>query len=145
MGWSNDRNVSLQRIYPTDILETGYDIMFFWALRMAGMCHALSGKLPYSQIVFHGLVNDSQGRKMSKSIGNVIDPIDLINGAGLKELQGRIQNSNLSTNEKKASIQYQEKQYPNGIVQVGCDATRLGLIVQDFKCIDFEVILPILL
>jgi valyl-tRNA synthetase len=143
MGWSNDRKSSLQRIYPTDMLETGYDIMFFWALRMAGMCHALSGQLPYRQILFHGLVNDSQGRKMSKSIGNVIDPIDLIDGASLQELKDRIVSSNLSTQEKNASIKYQEKQFPNGIEAVGCDATRLGLLVQDFKSKLFRTICSI--
>jgi valyl-tRNA synthetase len=115
------------------MLETGYDIMFFWALRMVGMCHALSGQLPYSQILFHGLVNDSQGRKMSKSIGNVIDPIDLIDGASLKELKERVLKSNLSMHEMSASVKYQDKQYPKGIEAVGCDATRLALLVQDFK------------
>jgi valyl-tRNA synthetase len=98
------------------------------------MCHALTGKLPYSQILFHGLVKDSQGRKMSKSIGNVIDPMDLINGASLNELKKRIMESNLSEKEKKTSIKNQEKTYPNGIEPIGSDATRLSLLIQDFKC-----------
>lgn len=115
------------------MLETGFDIMYFWALRMVGMCHALSGRIPYSQILFHGLVTDSEGRKMSKSIGNVIDPMDLVAGVSWPELKKRIESSNLSEAEKTASIKYQQKMYPNGIKSVGSDATRLALLVQDFK------------
>ena len=137
-GWPHNQtpktqNLGYDKIYPTDLLETGYDIMFFWAFRMVGMCYALSGKLPYSQILFHGLIRDSEGRKMSKSIGNVIDPIDLIDGTSLDELKKRIADSNLSENEKKVSIKNQEKTYPNGIEEIGSDATRLTLLIQDFK------------
>ena len=70
---------------------------------------------------------------MSKSIGNVIDPIDLIDGTSLDELKKRIADSNLSENEKKVSIKNQEKTYPNGIEEIGSDATRLTLLIQDFK------------
>jgi valyl-tRNA synthetase len=133
-GWKNNRDQLLKKFYPTNVLETGFDIMFFWAFRMVGMCYALSGKLPYNKILFHGLILDSEGRKMSKSIGNVIDPMDLINGASLKELKDRIAGSNLGTNEKLNSTKYQEKMYPKGIEAVGSDATRLALLVQDFKC-----------
>ena len=122
-------------IYPTSLLETGYDIMFFWAFRMVGICHALSGKLPFNQLLFHGLIRDGQGRKMSKSIGNVIDPNDLICGASLGELKLRVNGSNLSESEKKISVKHQENIYPNGIEAVGSDALRLALLVQDFKCI----------
>lgn len=127
------KKLQLDKLYPTDLLETGYDIMFFWAFRMVAMCHALSGKIPYREILFHGLITDSEGRKMSKSLGNVIDPMDLIHGVKLDELNDRILKSNLSEKEKKASIRNQKKSYPNGIEAVGSDATRLGLLVQDFK------------
>ena len=131
------RNVNgrlpFSKIYPTDLLETGFDIMFFWAFRMVAMCYALSGELPFKQILFHGLVRDSQGRKMSKSIGNVIDPMDLIEGTSLQELKNRITASNLTEKEIKTSLKNQEKTYPNGIEAVGSDATRLGLLIQDFK------------
>ena len=70
---------------------------------------------------------------MSKSIGNVIDPIDLVDGANLKELKSRILQSNLNEKEKSLSIKNQEKSYPNGIEAVGSDATRMALLVQDFK------------
>ncbi len=107
--------------------------MFFWAFRMVGICHALTGKLPFNQLLFHGLIRDSQGRKMSKSIGNVIDPNDLISGTSLEELRSRVNASNLSEGEKKLSAKNQEKLYPNGIEAVGSDALRLALLVQDFK------------
>ena len=121
------------KISPTDLLETGFDIMFFWAFRMVAMCYALSGELPFKQILFHGLIRDSQGRKMSKSIGNVIDPMDLIEGVSLQELKSRILASNLNEKEIKVSVKNQEKTFPNGIEAVGSDATRLGLLIQDFK------------
>ncbi len=70
---------------------------------------------------------------MSKSLGNVIDPLDLIDGAKLDELKKRILQSNLSDKEKKTSILNQEKLYPNGIEAVGSDSTRLALLIQDFK------------
>ncbi|CAF0980383.1 unnamed protein product [Brachionus calyciflorus] len=136
LGWPNNPNsnrLPYEKLYPTNLLETGFDIMYFWAYRMVGMCHALSGQIPYSQILFHGLIRDSQGRKMSKSIGNVIDPIDLIDGASLDELKNRILTSNLDNREKMISSKNQEKMYPNGIEAVGSDATRLALLVQDFK------------
>lgn len=137
LGWPQNLpgKLSFEKLYPTDLLETGFDIMYFWAYRMVGMCHALTGKIPYSQILFHGLVRDSQGRKMSKSIGNVIDPNDLIDGVSLDELKNRILKSNLDNREKMISSKNQEKLYPNGIEAVGSDATRLALLIQDFKSI----------
>lgn len=135
-GWPFQQNES-PSIYPTNMLETGYDIMFFWAFRMVGICHALTDKLPFSQILFHGLIRDSEGRKMSKSIGNVIDPNDLINGTSLADLNQRIHESNLSQKEKLISVKNQSKVHPNGIEPVGSDALRLALLVQDFKC-NFE-------
>ena len=83
--------------------------------------------------MFHGLIRDAQGRKMSKSIGNVIDPMDLIEGASLLELRCRIDESSLPEKEKKVSSQAQEKLYPRGIEAVGSDAMRIALLVQDFK------------
>lgn len=107
--------------------------MFFWTFRMVGMCHALSGQVPFKEILFHGLIRDSEGRKMSKSLGNVIDPIDLIDGVSLDTLRQRVLDSNLSDKEKSVSRKTQERTYPKGIEPVGVDATRLALFVQDFK------------
>lgn len=139
-GWPNrdskmnNTDLKFDDFYPTNLLETGHDIMFFWVLRMAAMCHTLSdGKFPFREVLFHGLVLDSQGRKMSKSIGNVIDPMDLIDGTTLNVLENRVKESNLDEKEKKTSIKNQHQFYPNGIPQVGCDAMRMGLLIQDFK------------
>jgi valyl-tRNA synthetase len=100
---------------------------------MVAMCYSLSGKLPFKKILFHGLIRDSQGRKMSKSIGNVIDPMDLINGSSLDELKQRVVESNLSESEKVISLKNQEKLHPHGIECIGSDAMRLALLLQDFK------------
>ena len=147
-GWPNletkmkNTDLNFHDFYPTNLLETGIDIMFFWVLRMAAMCHTLiGGKFPFETVLFHGLILDSQGRKMSKSIGNVIDPMDLIGGTSLTVLENRIKESNLSEKEKKSSIKNQQITYPNGIPQVGCDAMRLGLLIQDFKSIKLKNIL----
>jgi valyl-tRNA synthetase len=132
----NNTNLKFKDFYPTNLLETGFDIMFFWVLRMAAVCHTLiCGKFPFEKVLFHGLILDGQGRKMSKSIGNVIDPMDLIDGTSLTLLENRIKESNLNEKEKKLSIKNQQINYPNGIPQVGCDAMRLGLLIQDFKSI----------
>ncbi len=135
-GWPNrleEYRCDFQETYPTNLLETGHDIMFFWVLRMVAMCHALTGQVPFREVLFHGLVTDGHGRKMSKSIGNVIDPIDLIDGISLESLKTRIENSNLDEKEKKVSLKAQETLYPNGIKAIGSDALRLGLLVQEFK------------
>ncbi len=134
LGWPHHQNQSeINKLYPTDLLETGYDIMFFWVLRMVAMCYALNGGVPFREVLFHGLVLDGQGRKMSKSIGNVIDPMDLIDGVSLDSLKARVEKSNLDEKEKKISLKSQETLYPNGINAIGSDALRLGLLIQDFK------------
>lgn len=139
LGWPHDRKSSshlpLSRLYPTNLLETGFDIMYFWAFRMVGMCYTLSSSVPFKEIMFHGLIRDSLGRKMSKSIGNVIDPIDLIDGVSAKQMEERVINApGLSDKEKYEATKSQKKMWPNGIEQVGSDAMRLALLVQDFKC-----------
>ena len=100
---------------------------------MAGMCHTLSEKFPFRQVLFHGLVMDSQGRKMSKSIGNVIDPMDLFDSTTLNCLENRIKESNLDDKEKKLSIKNQKLFYPNGIPQVGFTTKFCDLYIESTK------------
>src|SRR5262249_48134554 len=81
LGWP-DETVDLKTYHPTSVLETGYDILFFWVARMVLMTGALIGDVPFRNVYLHGLVRDGQGRKMSKSLGNIIDPLVMIEKYG---------------------------------------------------------------
>ena len=85
MGWP-EQTAELKQFYPTSVLVTGYDIIFFWVIRMmfSGIEH--TGKAPFNTILIHGLVRDSQGRKRSKSLGNGIDPLEVIDKYGADAL-----------------------------------------------------------
>ncbi|KAF3789506.1 Valine--tRNA ligase [Nymphaea thermarum] len=87
LGWPNLSADDFQHFYPTTVLETGHDILFFWVARMVMMGVELTGKVPFSYIYLHGLIRDSEGRKMSKTLGNVIDPIDSIKEYGADALR----------------------------------------------------------
>jgi len=125
-GWP-DNTSDMQTFYPTTLLETGYDILFFWVMRMVMMCHALTGILPFNQVYLHTLVRDAQGRKMSKSLGNVIDPIDVIEGITLDGLHQQLEKGNLSAAEIETAKKNQKKDFPNGISECGTDAMRFAL------------------
>uniref|UniRef100_A0A7E4W284 valine--tRNA ligase n=1 Tax=Panagrellus redivivus TaxID=6233 RepID=A0A7E4W284_PANRE len=85
MGWPYETN-DLQQFFPGHLLETGHDILFFWVARMVFMSQELTGKLPLKDVYLHALVRDAHGRKMSKSLGNIIDPLDVIRGCTLAAL-----------------------------------------------------------
>jgi valyl-tRNA synthetase len=108
-------------------LETGHDILFFWVARMVFFGQKLTGKLPFTDIYLHAMVRDAHGRKMSKSLGNVIDPLDVIFGISLDELNATLDNSNLDPNEVKKAKEGQKQDYPNGIPECGTDALRFAL------------------
>jgi len=82
-GWP-DQTKDLQTFYPTSLLETGHDILFFWVARMVFFGQKLLGKLPFKEVYLHPMVRDAHGRKMSKSLGNVIDPMDLVKNPSQK-------------------------------------------------------------
>lgn len=84
-GWPEETQ-DMKAFYPTSLLETGHDILFFWVARMVMMGQYLTNKLPFKQVYLHPMVRDAHGRKMSKSFGNVIDPIDMITGISLQVL-----------------------------------------------------------
>lgn len=87
VGWPNEGNPSYQSYYPTAVMETGHDILFFWVARMVMLGEELTGKLPFHTIYLHGLVRDEQGQKMSKTKGNVIDPLDSVDKYGCDALR----------------------------------------------------------
>uniref|UniRef100_A0A8C5WXH6 valine--tRNA ligase n=1 Tax=Laticauda laticaudata TaxID=8630 RepID=A0A8C5WXH6_LATLA len=87
LGWPH-KTEDLQQFFPNNLLETGSDLLFFWVARMVMLGKQLTGELPFSQVFLHSLIHDAHGRKMSKSLGNVIDPLDVIHGASLIFLKG---------------------------------------------------------
>lgn len=87
LGWPNESSADYRKFYPTDLLVTGYDIIFFWVVRMVFSALKNTGKAPFSKVLIHGIVRDSQGRKMSKSLGNGIDPLEIIDKVGADALR----------------------------------------------------------
>ena len=123
LGWPQ-QTAQLKSFYPTSVLVTGFDIIFFWVARMIMMGMKFMDDIPFRDIYIHGLVRDADGQKMSKSKGNVLDPIDLIDGITLEQLiQKRTQG--LMQPQMAAKIeQTTRKQYPDGIPAFGTDALR---------------------
>lgn len=126
LGWPN-KTVDMDQFYPMSLLETGWDILFFWVTRMVLLGVKLTGKSPFSEVFCHSLIRDAQGRKMSKSLGNVIDPSDVITGISLQELHDKLLVGNLDPKEIKKAQDGQKASYPNGIPQCGTDALRFAL------------------
>uniref|UniRef100_A0A674MFM6 valine--tRNA ligase n=1 Tax=Takifugu rubripes TaxID=31033 RepID=A0A674MFM6_TAKRU len=125
-GWPNETE-DLNVFYPGTLLETGHDILFFWVARMVMMGLKLTGKLPFKEVYLHAVVRDAHGRKMSKSLGNVIDPLDVITGIALEGLHAQLMDSNLDPLEVEKAKQGQKADYPNGIPECGTDALRFAL------------------
>ncbi|KAJ2659791.1 hypothetical protein IWW48_003306 [Coemansia sp. RSA 1200] len=113
----------------TALLETGQDILFFWVARMVILCSHFAKIPPFSTVLLHSMVRDAQGRKMSKSLGNIIDPMDIINGAGLSKLEDTVKHGNLSNEELRNSTKELRRMYPQGFQRFGADALRFTLIL----------------
>jgi len=138
-GWP-DETEDLKLFYPNTLLETGHDILFFWVARMVVLGITLTGKVPFKQVYLHAMVRDAHGRKMSKSLGNVIDPVDVIEGISLENLQNEIdKNTNIDPKEREKAKKAQKSDFPDGIAECGTDALRFALCAYTLQARDINL------
>ena len=127
-GWPDQESPEFKAFYPNSVLETGMDIIFFWVARMVMMSLFFHDKLPFKNVLLHSMVRDEEGEKMSKSKGNVIDPLEIIDSCSLEDIVTKIQNSVLPEKEKARTIKQKTKSFPDGFPRCGADALRFGLL-----------------
>lgn len=124
LGWP-EKTVELKQHYPSSVLVTGFDIIFFWVARMIMLGIKFMGDVPFKQVYIHGLVRDAKGQKMSKSKGNVLNPIDLIDGISLEDLVSKRVSNMMQPHLVKKIENATRHAYPKGIPSYGTDALRL--------------------
>jgi len=141
LGWPQ-HTADLARYYPGSVLETGFDILFFWVARMMMFGIHFMGKPPFKDIYLHAMVRDAHGRKMSKSLGNAIDPIDVIDGISLDHLIKKIETYPVPESHLPKVIQGIKKDFPEGILSAGADGLRLSLAMFAGQGRDVKFSLP---
>ncbi|KAK5274142.1 hypothetical protein LTR99_000602 [Exophiala xenobiotica] len=127
LGWPKETS-DMRELYPTSMLETGWDILFFWVARMVMLGLKVTGDVPFTEVYCHSLIRDAEGRKMSKSLGNVVDPLDIIRGITLEDLHKTLYAGNLDPAEIERAKAYQKSAFPKGIEECGSDALRFTLV-----------------
>lgn len=123
LGWPRETE-ELKRFHPASVLVTGFDIIFFWVARMIMMSLHLKKEVPFKQVYVHGLVRDAEGQKMSKSKGNVLDPIDLIDGIDIESLVQKRTSALMQPQQAQKIDKATRRQFPDGIPGYGTDALR---------------------